>query len=152
MDWRALRAFATVCACAAPLMVSQGCDRDNDPSRNTVSTAHASGSPLKGTFTDPDPVKLQRDDGQWVMPAKNYASTRYSTLDEINVGNASRLKVAWTFSTGINSGHEAGPLVIGSTMYVVTPFPNIVFALDLTQPGAPLKWKYDPEPESAAKG
>ena len=28
-------------------------------------------------------------------------------------------------------------------MDVVTPFPNILYALELTQPGAPVKWKYD---------
>ena len=27
-------------------------------------------------------------------------------------------------------------------MFVVTPYPNIVFALDLTKPGAPMKWTY----------
>ena len=98
------------------------CDRDNDPASNTTSTASASGGPLKGPFSEPDLLKLEKDDGQWVMPAKNYASTRYSTLDEINAGNAGRLKVAWTFSTGVVAGHEAGPLVVGSTMFVVTPF------------------------------
>jgi PQQ-dependent dehydrogenase (methanol/ethanol family) len=107
---------------------------------------------MTGRFAEPDLVKLQQDDGQWVMPAKNYASTRYSTLDEINSSNASRLKVAWTFSTGITAGHEAAPLIVDNTMFLVTPFPNIVFALDLTQPGAPIKWKYDPTPEAAARG
>jgi lanthanide-dependent methanol dehydrogenase len=133
-------------------VLAAGCDRDNDPASNTSSTAAASGSPLKGTFSEPDLLKLQQDDGQWVMPAKNYASTRYSTLDEINAGNVGRLKVAWTFSTGVVAGHEAAPLVVGSTMYLVTPFPNLVYALDLSQPGAPMKWKYDPETLSAAKG
>ena len=28
--------------------------------------------------------KLERDDGQWIRPAKDYASTRYSSLDQIN--------------------------------------------------------------------
>src|SRR3954453_8527921 len=128
------------------------CDRDNDPASNTTSTASASGNPLKGAFSEPDLVKLQQDDGQWAMPAKNYASTRYSTLDEINASNVGRLKVAWTFSTGVVAGHEAAPLVVGNTMFLVTPFPNIVYALDLSQPGAPMKWKYDPKPSSAAKG
>lgn len=80
------------------------------------------------------------------------ASTRFSSLDAINTETVSRLKVAWAFSTGVLSGHEAAPLVIGSTMYLVTPFPNIVYALDLGQPGAPIKWKYDPTPRSASKG
>src|ERR1043165_6307815 len=67
----------------------------------------------------------EAEDGQWLMPAKNYASTRYSGLDQINADNVKTLKVAWTFSTGVNRGHEAAPLVVGDMMYVVTPYPNI---------------------------
>lgn len=92
------------------------------------------------------------DDGQWTMPAKNYASTRYSELTEINQQNVKDLQVAFTFSTGINKGHEAAPLVVGGTMYIVTPYPNILYALDLTQPGAPMKWKFEPKPEPASQG
>ena len=84
-------------------------------------------------------------DAEWAMPNKNMASTRYSTLAEINGGNVKNLKVAWTFSTGVLRGHEGGPLVVGNTMYVHTPYPNIVYALDLTKEGAPVKWKYAPK-------
>ena len=85
------------------------------------------------------------------MPAKNYAATRFSGLDEINTGNVKNLKVAWTFSTGVNRGQEAAPIVVGDTMYVVTPYPNILYALDLKNPGA-TRWKYEPDPASAAQG
>jgi PQQ-dependent dehydrogenase (methanol/ethanol family) len=98
-------------------------------------------------------VELQQDDGQWVMPAKNYQSTRFSGLNQINASNVRNLKVAWTFSTGSDRGEEAAPLVVGTTMYVVTPFPNNLYALDLTQPGAPAKWSYKPKDlDAAAKG
>ncbi|TPI36882.1 PQQ-dependent dehydrogenase, methanol/ethanol family [Mesorhizobium sp. B3-1-9] len=100
----------------------------------------------------PPPAAAPPDDGQWTMPAKNYASTRYSELAEINEGNVKNLQVAFTFSTGVNKGQEAAPLVVGSTMYIVSPFPNIVYALDLSKPGAPMKWKYEPNPEPAAQG
>jgi PQQ-dependent dehydrogenase (methanol/ethanol family) len=92
------------------------------------------------------------EDGQWVMAAKDYANTRFSGLDQINAGNVKDLRAAWTFSTGVLKGHEAAPLVVNNTMYVVTPFPNYLYALDLTKPGAPMKWKYDPKPSSAAQG
>jgi glucose dehydrogenase len=85
------------------------------------------------------------------MPSKNYQATRYSGLDQINTANAKDLKVAWTFSTGVNRGQEAAPLVVGDTMYVITPFPNILYALDLKK-GGEVKWKYEPEPASAAQG
>ena len=89
------------------------------------------------------------EDKQWTMPNKNTSATRYSSLDEINTDNVKTLKVAWTFSTGVLRGHEGEPLVIDNTMYVLTPFPNIVYALDLTKEGAPIKWKYVPKQDPA---
>jgi len=97
-------------------------------------------------------VSAEPEDGQWTMPAKNYASTRFSGLEDINTGNVASLKMAWSFSTGINRGHEAAPIIANNLMFVVTPFPNIGYALDLTQPGAPVKWKYEPNPLSSAQG
>jgi lanthanide-dependent methanol dehydrogenase len=99
----------------------------------------------------PNSFGAEKEDGQWTMPAKNYQATRYSGLDQINATNAKDLKVAWTFSTGVNRGHEAAPIVVGDTMYVVTPFPNILYALDLKDNGK-LKWTYKPQPASAAQG
>ena len=92
------------------------------------------------------------DDGQWTMPAKNYASTRYSSLAEITPANIAGLKVVSTFSTGVLRGHEAAPLVVNNTMYIVTPFPNYVYALDLTAPGLPQKWVYKPRVDQASQG
>src|SRR5207245_5867368 len=61
----------------------------------------------------------------------------------ITKDNAKNLRPLWTFSTGVLRGHEGGPLVIGDTMYISTPFPNNVFALDLNNNGRIL-WKYEP--------
>src|SRR5438270_6405874 len=91
------------------------------------------------------------DDGQWTMPAHDYQGTRFIALDQINTSNAKDLHVAWTFSTGVNRGHEAAPLVVGDTMYVVTPYPNILYALDLRHEGQ-TKWTYKPEPAAASQG
>src|SRR3982751_6745356 len=84
-------------------------------------------------------LRAETEDGNWPMPAKNFASTRYSGLDEINITNVSKLKVAWTFSTGVDRGQEAAPIVVSNLMYVVTPYPNYLYALDLTKPGS-VKW------------
>jgi PQQ-dependent dehydrogenase (methanol/ethanol family) len=92
------------------------------------------------------------EDGQWTMPAKDYASTRYSGLTEINAANASRLHPVWTFSTGVLAGHEGQPLVVKDTMYVVTPWPNVLYAFDLTKEGYPLRWKYRPDVSPNAIG
>src|SRR5690349_5425208 len=93
-----------------------------------------------------------KENEQWVRPAKDFASTRYSELGDITNANVKQLKLAWSFSTGVNRGQEAAPLVVGSTMYIVTPYPNILYALDLSRAGAPLKWKYEPKPAAAAQG
>jgi PQQ-dependent dehydrogenase (methanol/ethanol family) len=61
------------------------------------------------------------------------------------------LKAAWTFSTGVLNGHEGSPLVIDNVMYVHTPFPDIVYALDLTKPGAPMIWKHVPSQPADAR-
>jgi PQQ-dependent dehydrogenase (methanol/ethanol family) len=92
------------------------------------------------------------EDGQWTMPAKNYAATRYSGLTQINAQNARSLHPVWTFSTGVLAGHEGQPLVVGETMYVVTPWPNVLYAFDLRKEGYPLRWKYRPDVSSNALG
>ncbi len=92
------------------------------------------------------------EDGQWLMAAKDYANTRYSGLQEITSDNVSSLRPVWTFSTGVLRAQEAAPLVVNSTMFVVTPYPNVLYALDLAQSGAPLKWTYKPKPLAAAIG
>ena len=96
-------------------------------------------------------IQNQPDDGQWVMAAKNHASTRYSTLNQINTENVRSLKPAFEFSTGTTRGNEAAPLIVNNTMYIVTPFPNSLYALDLTKPGAPMKWVYQPNPSPSAR-
>ena len=97
-------------------------------------------------------IVAQAEDGEWLTPGKNYASTRFSGLNEITTGNVANLRLAWTFETGILRGQESAPLIVNNTMYVVTPFPNILYALDLTKPGAPMKWIYRPGPIAAAQG
>jgi PQQ-dependent dehydrogenase (methanol/ethanol family) len=89
-------------------------------------------------------TKMAQNPKDWVMPAGDYANTRYSKLNQINASNVGKLQVAWTFSTGVLRGHEGGPLVIGNMMYVHTPFPNKVYAMDLSQENK-IVWKYEPK-------
>ncbi len=91
-----------------------------------------------------DVLKRTANPAEQVLQTVDYANTRYSKLDQINTGNVNKLQVAWTFSTGVLRGHEGSPLVVGDVMYVHTPFPNIVYALDLNQDGKIL-WKYEPK-------
>jgi PQQ-dependent dehydrogenase (methanol/ethanol family) len=133
-----LRALSLVALCV-------GCRTEPSRSPGSVDVA-------RDTARPPGSDSIVADDGQWVRPAKDYASTRFSSLTEINTTNARNLRVVSTFSTGFVRGHEAAPIVANGTMYIVTPFPNTVYALDLSKPGLPLKWQYNPKPEAAAQG
>ncbi len=99
---------------------------------------------LPGAVIANDEVKsLTADANNWAIWGGDYAGTRYSELDQINAGNVKDLQVAWTFSTGVLRGHEGGPLVMGDTMYIHTPFPNKVFAINLAD--QTVKWSYEPK-------
>ncbi|EYD75655.1 Methanol dehydrogenase large subunit protein [Rubellimicrobium mesophilum DSM 19309] len=106
-----------------------------DEATQTADAGQAGQSDLQTMMGDPK---------QWVLQAGDYANTRYSELEEINKDNVGDLQVAWTFSTGVLRGHEGGPLVIGDMMYLTTPFPNTVYALDLNNDGR-IVWRYDPQ-------
>ncbi len=80
--------------------------------------------------------EMQMNADIWVMPAGNYNNQRYSKPDQITENNIQNLNLARSFSTGVLRGHEGNVLVIDDTMYAYTPFPNIVFALDLNNDGA----------------
>jgi len=95
-------------------------------------------------FANDDLVKMSQNPKDWVMPAGNYAATRFSELKQITPENVKNLAPAWTFSTGVLRGHEGAPIVIGDMMYFSTPFPNIVYALDLAHEEK-IVWKYEPK-------
>jgi lanthanide-dependent methanol dehydrogenase len=80
------------------------------------------------------------------------APGHFSTLAQIDRSNVARLRLVMSFRSGQRGAQGAAPLVVGSTMYILTPFPHVLFALDLTRPRAPLKWRFAPEPDSIAAG
>lgn len=92
------------------------------------------------------------DDAEWRSAGRDPGLTRFSPLAQITTANAAQLGMVFHFPTGLDRGHEAAPIVADQTMFVVGPFPNPVFAFDLARPGFPLKWKFEPKPESAAQG
>lgn len=87
---------------------------------------------------------LMKDDNQWAAQRKDNANTGYSTLSQVNKSNVKNLKMAWTFATGVNRGHEGAPLVVNDIMYIHTPFPNNVYALDLND-NQKVLWSYFPK-------
>jgi PQQ-dependent dehydrogenase (methanol/ethanol family) len=106
----------------------------------SAAAAFAAGS----AYANDELIRMSQDPKQWVMPALTYNNQRFSQLKQITADNVGKLQVAWTFSTGVLRGHEGAPLVIGDMMYVHTPFPNTVYALNLKDDNK-IVWKYEPK-------
>ncbi len=86
--------------------------------------------------------KLIDDPNQWAIQTGDYANLRYSKLTR-STRHVGKLQVAWTFSTAFCVVRRFA-VVIGDLMYVHTPFPNTVYALDLSKDGQ-IVWKYEPK-------
>ena len=140
------RLLGITVAAGSLLVVSCKGDKEKDDSRV------AQAAPVGPNTARGDTTTKFADDGQWVRPAKDFQGTRFSGLTEINNTNVQNLHVFGTFSLGTTRGVEAAPIVAGTTMYLITPFPNFVYALDLTKEGMPTKWSYKPRPVNAAQG
>jgi alcohol dehydrogenase (cytochrome c) len=88
---------------------------------------------------------------EWTVPAGTVQGTRFSKLKQIDTGNVSTLVEEFSVPTGAVASHEGQPLVVGDTMYVVTPWPNLLIALDLKHAGKK-KWTYSPGTSLFAHG
>src|SRR4051794_25395095 len=87
----------------------------------------------------------QATGANWVTAGGTVQGTRYSGLDQITPKNVGSLVEEFSYPTGTKGSHQGSPLVVGSIMYVVTPFPNKLIALNLKHPGTAL-WTFDPRP------
>ncbi len=98
--------------------------------------------------TDSEQMARFKDGNQWGAPAGNLNQTRYSTLKDINTNNVKDLSMIWAQSSGTLRGHEGQPLVIENVagkpmMFIESGWPNIVQALDLSDPDHPVQvWHY----------
>ena len=97
-------------------------------------------------LADADLDQKIADPANWAAQAGDYSNHRYSELKQITASNVGKLQVAWTMSTGVLRGHEGSPLVIGDTMYIHTPFPNNVYAVNLKD--QTYRWKYEPKQDA----
>jgi alcohol dehydrogenase (cytochrome c) len=70
-------------------------------------------------LTNPEP-------GNWMLYRRTYDGQGYSPLDQINTSNVKGLTPAWTFSTGVNEGHEAPPIVNNGVMFIATPMGQVI--------------------------
>ena len=97
-------------------------------------------------LADADLDARMADASNWASQAGDNANHRHTTLKQIDGSNVGKLQVAWTMSTGVLRGHEGSPLVIGDTMFIHTPFPTNVFAVNLKD--QTFKWKYEPKQDA----
>jgi alcohol dehydrogenase (cytochrome c) len=129
--WRACRAVAGVLAAAWSVAPGSAQQPPSAP------------IPVPGLLQNYRPVTADRllkpDDGDWLMVRRTYDGWGYSPLAQITTDNVKQLRPAWVFATGVNSGHEAPPIVNDGVMFVATPG-NQVIALD-AQSGS-LLWRY----------
>ena len=86
----------------------------------------------------------------WPSHAGTLDGVRYSALSQIDTLNVGNLIEEFSIPTGVNGSHMGAPLVVGSTLYVVTPFPNSLVAYDLST-GA-VKWTFAPKIRGYAFG
>jgi len=98
-------------------------------------------------MANPEVVKRSQDPNQWGTPGGDLALTRHSKLADINTGNVGKLQMMWSQSSGTLRGHEGQPVVVTDDgkpmMYMISGWPNIVQALDLSDPDSPKAiWKY----------
>lgn len=117
-------------------------------------TVHAADSPppaIPGAQPDIHLVSALADK-EYTSPLGDTAGTRFSPLDQINTGNVSRMHLVSSMADGIPHGHEGAPLVANDTMYVITPYPNNLIAIDLKNPTGPAKWIYEPHPDPKSQG
>ena len=103
------------------------------------------GALLGGIAWRPVPaVRAQNTNVDWPYYGNDPANTRYQNVDVINLSNASTLRPAWIFHTGVhdkNASMEVSPLVVNGTMYLTTGHDD-VFALNAAT-GRQI-WHYKP--------
>jgi alcohol dehydrogenase (cytochrome c) len=132
--------LAAMRLCATPLLVCatiplSSCNRK---------TSSASGTTIaRGTVdvarADSDLRAAMADSTEWPLYGRDFSNQRFSPLTQINSRNVGQLAPAWVYHTGIVSGFETSPVVVGGVMYISTPL-NHVVALDAAT--GTRKWEY----------
>jgi len=105
-----------------------------------LTLAAALGVAHAGDYTPVTDARLTNPEPEnWLMTRGNYQGWSYSALDKINVGNVKGLTPVWSIATGVDSGHEAPPIVNNGVMFVSTPYSQVM-AMDAAS--GELLWRY----------
>lgn len=98
-------------------------------------------------------TKNKNKNYEWPAYGRDAGGSRYAELNQINVANVSKLKVAWTYRTGElktyegteaikKAAFEATPIMIGQTLYFSTPSCRVMAVDAIT---GLEKWIFDPK-------
>ena len=98
-------------------------------------------------------LNADKEPQNWLKVNKDYASHRYSELDQINKNNVKDLHVAFTVALGgvqggkkqSTGGHQSTPFVDDGAMYVVDGW-GVVYRIDVRDPAkaGKIAWVMDP--------
>jgi alcohol dehydrogenase (cytochrome c) len=107
-----------------------------------VGFADAVGTGAVGITSVTDERLANPEPENWLMARGNYQGWMYTPLDQINTNNVKNLTPVWSYSTGVDSGHEAPPIVNDGVMFVAAPYDKLL-ALDAKT--GDLLWEYQRE-------
>lgn len=79
-------------------------------------------------------------------------SPQHSAVSDIGADNVSGMKLHLALPTSQRGGHAGAPVVAGDRLFLVTPFPHRILALDLADPDEPVIWHYSPRADDRAAG
>ncbi|HEV2444021.1 MAG TPA: PQQ-dependent dehydrogenase, methanol/ethanol family [Steroidobacteraceae bacterium] len=107
----------------------------------------ACGTAFAQAGSDAEEAQNSANPDLWPSMGQNLALDRNSKLTQINTKTVKHLQMIWSQSTGALRGHEGQPIVVDvggkPMMYFVSAWPNIVQALDLSDPDHPVEvWNY----------
>jgi PQQ-dependent dehydrogenase (methanol/ethanol family) len=87
----------------------------------------------------------------WAASTGAAGDARSSALSAITTDNVAQLKLIFSFQLPANAGYAAIPQTVGDTLFVLTPFPHTLYALEAYGAAAgSVKWRYSPDANPAA--
>jgi alcohol dehydrogenase (cytochrome c) len=90
--------------------------------------------------TDDMLLNADKDSNNWLLYGRDYSTTRYAPIQEIDQSNVHKLVPKWQLSFGVLDGQDSQAVAVNGTVYVTSSY-NRVWALDGRT--GEIKWKYE---------
>jgi PQQ-dependent dehydrogenase (methanol/ethanol family) len=117
------------------------------PAAILLAAGLACGTAFAQMGSDAEELHASANPNLWPSMGQNFQLDRHSALAQITPSNVKHLEMIWSQSSGALRGHEGQPIVVDvggkPMMFFVSAWPNIVQALDLSDPDHPVEvWNY----------